>query len=156
MFEVGGNGHAAGKKQGGMSKEGREVRGPQSAVAGSQTEEGATRIALVSHLRALSWTDATQLQQDPNGRHSCFQYLAIKWCCQLPHVTFYPLQHVSEGFIMASAIAGLYIPNSGGHGPVAPQRAWPAHTPTRLTTACSLWPCLQSTSANVSVHQSDG
>ena len=69
MFEVGGKGHAAGKKQGGMSKEGREIRGPQSAVAGSQTEEGTTRIALVSHLRASSWTDATQLQQDPNGWH---------------------------------------------------------------------------------------
>lgn len=47
MFEVRGKGHAAGEKQGGMSKEGREVGGPQSAVTGSQAEE--RRGAELSH-----------------------------------------------------------------------------------------------------------
>lgn len=88
---------------------------------------------------------------------SCFQDAAIKPCCKLPHVTVYPLQHVSQGLIPASAITGLYTPNSGGHGPVAPQglASPPSH---RSADHCLFTMALptERLGKRPGVHQSDG
>ena len=142
-------------------------------VKGGEGSQGATvsrhRVSGRGEAQRGSLSCVTSQGIVPDKRHttaagpewatlSCFQDAAIKQCCKFPHMTVYPLQHVSKGFIPASAITGLYIPNSGGHGPVAPQRAWPAHTPTSNADHCLFTTALpaEHLGKRQSVHQSDG
>ena len=157
MFEVRGKGHAAGHKQGGMSKEGREVRGPQSAVTGSQAEErrNADR-SHVSHLRALSRTNVTQLQQGPNERHWAASRTRLFNSVASFHIWQFTLSSMCLrdssqqvrllGCTFLSLVDTALLPLKGLGQPTLP--------PAMLTTACSPRPCLQSTSANVRVSTS--
>lgn len=141
-----------------MSKEGRGKSGGHSQPSQGlrqRRERGAGALTVTSQ-GALSWTDATQLQQGPNRLTlSCFQDAAIKPCCKLPHVTGYLSSMCLRDSSRQVQLLGCTL-ILVGTALLPLKRAWPAHPPPAMLTTVFYGLAYRRLGKRQSVHQSDG